>query len=227
VAAIMSGSALPSEPPARSRPLAQGYQGAVYLVDAPGGAVIVKTASGRGVLRSARRAMLRREHAVYQRLRGVTGVPACKGLDRSGDLLLEFIEGASLREARLAPPERERFFQRLLEVIQAVHCAGVAHGDLKRKDNILVGPGNQPYLIDFGTAVACPPGSGLLRRALFRQLRRMDLNAWVKLKYQRQGLDADPADLGYYRPTLAERFARLVRRAWRTATFRRWRKSGG
>ena len=27
-----------------------------------------------------------------------------------------------------------------------MHAAGVAHGDLKRKDNIIVGPGERPYL---------------------------------------------------------------------------------
>ncbi len=224
--------ALPSEtpveaPPARAgtwRLLASGYQGAVYLVEAPGGAVIVKKASGCSLLRAARRAMLRREHGIYQRLRGIAGVPECKGLEQGEHLLLEFIHGPSLRVAQPAPAERERFFAELRDLILAVHGAGVAHGDLKRKDNILMGPGNRPYLIDFGTAVACPPGAGLLRRLLFRQLRRMDLNAWVKLKYQRQNFEVDPADLQFFRPTLVERIARVVRRVWRAATFRRWRK---
>lgn len=208
-----------------ARRLGSGYQGEVYLIERPDGALIVKTPGGRGLLRMARRAMLRREHAIYQRLQGIVGVPECHGLAPDGSLLLEFIDGRSLREVTLAPAEREPFFEALRELIVAVHQAGVAHGDLKRKDNILVAAGNRPYLIDFGTAVAALPGAGFLRRFLFRQLRRMDLNAWVKLKYQRQGLPMDPADRAHYRPTSSEAVARVLRRAWRAATFRRWRKS--
>jgi predicted Ser/Thr protein kinase len=207
------------------RRLGSGYQGEVYLIDGPDGALIMKRPSGRGALRMVRRAMLRREHAIYQRLQGIAGVPECRGLAPDGSLLLEFIEGRSLREAALAPVERERFFAALRELITAVHRAGVAHGDLKRKDNILVAAGNRPYLIDFGTAVSALPGAGFLRRFLFRQIRRMDLNAWVKLKYQRQGVVMDAADQAHYRPTVSEAIARVLRRAWRAATFRRWRKS--
>lgn len=211
--------------PGESRVLARGYQGVVYLVDGPAGPVIVKKASGRGLLRAARRVMLRREHAIYQRLAGVAGVPGCRGLKPDGQLMLEFIRGSSLREAQPEPAQRERFFADLLALILALHGAGVAHGDLKRKDNILIGPGNRPYLIDFGTAVAAGPGAGPVRRLLFRQMCRVDLNAWFKLKYQRQGAKMDPADLQYYRPTLPERIARVVRRTWRKVTFRRWRNA--
>jgi len=223
-----SREALPSDPDAGqpSRLLGRGYQGAAYLRDTAAGQMIVKTATGNRILRAARRAMLRREHGIYQRLQGIAGIPRCAGLERGEDLLLEYIEGQSLRDAVLLPPERERFFAALLELIQAIHRAGVAHGDLKRKDNILVGPDHLPYLIDFGTAVSSPEGAGFLRRFLFRQLRRMDLNAWVKLKYQRQRIEMDPVDLQFHRPTVAERGARVVRRVWRKVTARRWRKAG-
>lgn len=169
--------------------------------------------------------MLRREFAIYRLLAGVTGVPRCLGLIAGEELVLEFVPGESLRQARLAPAERERLFAALLELISAVHGAGVAHGDLKRKDNILIGRDAKPYLIDFGTAVSAPPGAGWWRRLLYRQMCRVDLNAWVKLKYQRRIEAISPEDLRRFRPTLPERLARLVRRAWRTATLRRRRRS--
>lgn len=207
------------------RLLARGYQGVVYLVGTGDGRVIVKKPSGRGVVRSVRRLMLRREHGVYRRLAGVAGIPRCYGLREGDELVLEYIEGQSLRDARGSLPDRDAFFAALRGVIEAMHGAGVAHGDLKRKDNILIGPGGKPYLIDFGTAVTAPPGAGMLRRLLFRQLRRMDFNAWVKLKYQGVAGAMEPADRPYHRPTLPEDLARLVRRAWRSMTFRRLRKA--
>ena len=222
-------TAIPGDdgPPAPARParlLGRGYQGAVWLEDRPGGAVIVKRATGRGPALALRRAMLRREFAIYGRLHGIRGVPACHGM--SGDeLVLEFIDGQSLRETQPDAGRRESFFAELRELIESIHRAGVAHGDLKRKDNIFLGRDGRPYVIDFGTAIAASTDAGPLRRLLFRQLRRMDLNAWVKLKYQRQGVQISPEDDAMLRPTITERIARVVRRAWRSLTFRRLRKA--
>ena len=206
--------------------LGQGYQGAVYRVETAAGPVIIKRAIGRGLARAVRRAMLRREYGIYQLLSGVAGGPACRGLRNGEELVLDYVPGPSLREPGQPPGDRPRFFAELLDLIHALHRAGVAHGDLKRKDNILVGPGGRPVLIDFGTAVSAPPGAGPLRRWLFRQVRRMDLNAWVKLKYQRQELAMDPVDRRYHRPTWPEQAARVVRRAWRRLTLRAWRRTG-
>jgi predicted Ser/Thr protein kinase len=211
-------------PALASKLLGRGYQGAVWLEQRPAGPVIVKKAIGRGPARALSRAMLRREFAIYDLLRGIRGVPACHGLS-GNELVLEFIDGRSLREASPAPELRERFFAELLALIESIHRAGVAHGDLKRKDNIFLGRDGHPYVIDFGTAVSAPPGSGYLRRLAFRELCRMDLNAWVKLKYQRQGVPVAAGDEACLRPTAAERVARVVRRTWRAATFRRLRKA--
>jgi len=207
------------------RLLGRGYQGAVYLRERNGKTVIVKVPIGRGPARAARRAMLRREYRVYQRLAGIPGVPRCEGLAQGEQLLLEYVEGPSLREVELTGAARERFFDELLRLIRAMHAAGVAHGDLKRKDNILVGPDGTPYLIDFGTALTIEQRASAPRRWLFRQLRRIDINAWVKLKYQRHMPAMNVADALLYRPTLPERIARPLRRAWRTVTMRRTRKS--
>jgi serine/threonine protein kinase len=207
--------------------LGRGYQGEVRLLDTAAGPVIVKRPIGHGAARALRVAMLRRERAIYRRLDGVPGVPRCLAPPGAADdeLVLEYVAGPSLRDARLPAGERERFFSELLELIRAVHAAGVAHGDLKRKDNIIVGPGGRPYLIDFGTALVAPPDAGALRRRAVRHVQRMDLNAWFKLKYQRQRGAPDAADLEFYRPTLFEDFARTVRRAYRALTLRRARKA--
>ncbi|WKZ13267.1 MAG: hypothetical protein QY320_04635 [Gammaproteobacteria bacterium] len=220
-----SGTAKASGSLCEERQIAGGYQGVVYLVAGPDGVSIVKRPDGRGPMRALRRAMLRREHSIYQRLPGIAGIPACMGLGPDGELRLEFVRGASLRDAQPAPEQREQFFADLRDLILTMHRAGVAHGDLKRKDNILIASGGRPYLIDFGTAIAVSPQSGWLRCWVYRQMCRMDLNAWIKLKYRHQRADIDPADRVYDRPTLAERLARVVRQTWRLVTLRRWRNA--
>jgi serine/threonine protein kinase len=123
----------------------------------------------------------------------------------------------------MTPAAREHFFVALLALIRAVHRAGVAHADLKRKDNILVRAGGEPVLIDFGSALM--DGQGRVRRWLFRLACRTDLNAWIKLKYQRRYGQIALADRAYYQPTWPERTARVVREGWRRLTARRWRKA--
>ncbi|GIT35333.1 MAG: hypothetical protein Ct9H300mP4_16520 [Gammaproteobacteria bacterium] len=71
-------------------------------------------------------------------------------VDRRWSLILEFIEGDSYRKKEHILENRDQFFSHLLSLILSIHDAGVTHGDLKRKDNILIGDKNQPYLIDFG-----------------------------------------------------------------------------
>ena len=118
----------------------------------------------------------------------------------------------------------------LLATIEAMHGAGVAHGDLKRKDNIIVGSGERPYLIDFGIAVRRSASNGVFNRLVFARLQQMDLNAWVKLKYgrridpetERDVLSAE--DAAIYRPLLIERLARALRVPWQTITLRRPRQ---
>jgi serine/threonine protein kinase len=159
------------------------------------------------------------------RLIGIAGIPKCFGLQDGDRLLLEFIEGHPLKLSLGELEDRETFFAALLELLQAVHRVGVAHADLKRKENIIVTPAGLPYLIDFGSAVTCADGSGGLRRWVFRQACQIDLNAWVKHKYLGRFDEISSDDAPYYQPTIVERIVRPLRRIWRKVTARQWRKA--
>jgi predicted Ser/Thr protein kinase len=211
---------------ARGRELGSGYQASVQLVSTPAGDIVVKRPH-RGTLSWLWRYLLRREHSVYARLGGIAGIPRAYGLIGGEALALEYIAGPSLREHDAAIADRDRFFARLLATVLAMHAAGVAHGDLKRKHNVIVGADEQPYLIDFG--IACTR-DGPIGRLLFATFRQMDLNAWLKLKYGRR-IDAGGApgevsveDAALYRPLLIERLARAVRVPWQFVTLRRPRQ---
>jgi serine/threonine protein kinase len=212
------------------RALGSGYQASVRVYDTPLGSVVVKDPHRGGPLAGLWRHLLRREEAVYGRLNGIAGIPRSFGLVDGAYLALEYIEGHSLREHESRIADREAFFALLLATLKAMHGAGVAHADLKRKDNIIVGPGERPYLIDFGIAVRRSATSRLWNRLVFARAVQMDMNAWIKLKYGRRvDPGAEPgvlsaADAEVYRPLLLERIARAVRVPWQVITLRRPRQ---
>lgn len=206
--------------------LSRGYQGAVFLGGTGADRRVIKQAMGGRIARRLRVAMLRREHAAYGRVTGIPGIPRCYGLKDDGSLVLEYLAGEAYRETvPTLRDHRERFFRELRDQILAIHAVGVAHADLKRRGNILISPGGDPILLDFGSAVLRKPGGGWWNRFLFHQACRMDLNAWVKLKYRRQYHLLTPEDLQYYQPTVLEGMARAVRRVWRKLSGRRLRKA--
>jgi predicted Ser/Thr protein kinase len=212
------------------RELGSGYQASVQLYETSAGAMVVKRPHRGAPLGGVWRTLLRREQAVYARLRGIAGIPRSFGLIGGEYLALEYIAGPSLREHEPAIADREAFFAKLRATLDAMHAAGVAHGDLKRKDNIVVGAGERPYLIDFGIAVRRSATSAVWNKLVFARLVQADLNAWVKLKYGRR---VDPAaepgvlsvdDAAIYRPLWLERVARAVRVPWQLITLRRPRQ---
>jgi Phosphotransferase enzyme family len=123
---------------------------------------------------------LDREERAYRALAGAPGTPAFLArVDRQA-IALEYVAGRSLASFR--PGELEaRFFDRLDRLVRALHARGVAHGDLHRHD-VLSGPGDEPYLVDFSTSVVVSPSAGRLSRFLFRQLCRADLRSAAKLR---------------------------------------------
>lgn len=205
--------------------LSRGYQGAVYLRGEGDDLRVVKQAMGGRFARLLREAMLRREYAAYQRVAGIPGIPRCFGLQDDGSLILEYLPGEVYRETVPALKERERFFQLFHGQILALHAAGVAHADLKRRGNLLISPDGEPILLDFGSAILRNSRGGWWNRLLFREACRMDFNAWIKLKYRRRFDLVTADDRVYYQPTVIEGAARIVRRAWRKLTGRRFRKA--
>src|SRR5436190_20542517 len=193
-------------------PHARGYQGSVYKYEANGRRYVVKAALGAGLRGRLARWMLRREREIYRRLEGFAGSPRCHGLVAGRYLVLDYIDGVSLREARIA--DRKIFFDTLFEQIQELHRRGVAHADLKRRDNLLVVDGRLPCLIDFGAAAFRKPGFSPINHYLYRLAQRFDYNAWAKLKYRGRMEALTQEDRAYYGRTGIEIVARAIKRSY-------------
>jgi serine/threonine protein kinase len=188
----------------------RGYQGHVFFYKGEGGQrLIVKAPTGWWVNRFIRRIMLRNEYRVYSRLSHIEGIPRCLGLLDGSYLVLEFIDGIPVRKAEIQ--DRGFFFEALLNLIKRLHKAGVAHTDLKKKDNILVVQGRKPYLIDFGVAVVKKQGFAPINSYLYNTARKFDLNAWVKLKYDGKFEDVSEEDSRYYNRTVIEKVSRWIK----------------
>ncbi len=61
------------------------------------------------------------------------------------------LEKVCMREGRMEPDGAMDILFQLLETLEAVHAKGIIHRDIK-PNNILLSPGGQAYLIDFGSA---------------------------------------------------------------------------
>ena len=157
--------------------------------------------------------MAAQEYEVYKQLAGFPGSPRCYGLLRDRYLILEYIDGVPFRTAKVT--DARAFFDRLLELIKELHRRGIAHTDLKRKDNLLVVEGRTPYLIDFGAAMTYKPGFAPINHCLYELARKFDLNAWVKLKYRGKFENLPAADRAYYNRTWIEKIARVIKKRYK------------
>jgi RIO-like serine/threonine protein kinase len=127
-----------------------------------------KNAVTRGLLAPS---LVKREFAVLRHLEGIPGIPKAYAVVEKRALLLEYIEGRTINKFK--PGELpDRVFQRLCELVRAMHARGVVHLDLRQRKNILIA-GEQPWLIDFANA---------WKGKLSATLRAVDESALLKFK---------------------------------------------
>ena len=146
------------------RPLARGGQSEVHLArdHATGERVVVKLLrSAPGESAEARRRLLQEltamrglAHPHVVRLRDVHALPGRYAL------VLDHVDGPTLAEALRSGPLHPRRVGRIaldvLDALETVHRRGVVHRDVK-PDNILLAPGGEALLADFGIAAALDP----------------------------------------------------------------------
>ncbi len=174
--------------PGLVRVLKSDVLGRVELLDGPRGLVVRRVASGGPAPGSGAlaRALARRERAALVELEGLAEVPRLlSGADYAGApsadgtvpraetvLLRTWIEGQPLYAASELPRD---YFERLEELVRALHERGVCHNDLHKEANVLVGADGRPGLIDFQLASV-----HRRRGALFASRAREDLRHVAK-----------------------------------------------
>ncbi|MFQ5876959.1 MAG: lipopolysaccharide kinase InaA family protein [Acidobacteriota bacterium] len=154
------------------------------------------------------RLQIRREARALDRLRGVPGVPRCYGRVGRFGLLMEGVDGERItRWCRFRAGRTARMFEDLTRLVAEIHARGVAHIDLRKRDNILITADGRPYVIDFNASV-CLDGRTRVGRILSRLLRAVDESAVLKWKARLSPDLLTPAECRRHR-----RMSRL-RRLW-------------
>ena len=192
--------------------LGRGYQGNTYIFSEYGRRLVIKAPQGKGPAAFIRRQMISNEFKVYSRLSRMEGIPVCHGLLENRYLVLEFVDGVPIKDSPLS--DRTYFSRVLLRLIKEMHQAGVAHGDLKKKDNILVVNGRHPILLDFGVAIIRKKGLAPINHFLFNLFRKFDFNAYIKVKYRKRWDRINEDDQQYYQRTMIEKMAGWIKRSY-------------
>jgi RIO-like serine/threonine protein kinase len=175
------------------RVLKRDALGRVELVREGGGRAIRRVACGGRVPGSAlvARYLLERERRALAALAGLDGVPELRGGARADLLLRSFVPGVGLHEATWLPRD---FFERLEELVRAVHASGVCHNDLHKEQNVLVREDGSPALVDFQLASV-----HVRRGRSFESRCREDLRHVAKTR-RRYELRGRPRPRGETRP---------------------------
>jgi RIO-like serine/threonine protein kinase len=175
---------------------------------------IVKDFSQLGFLyrNTAGRFLVWREAKAYRHLRGMEGTPEFFRVIDGLALVIEEIPGRSLENAYRDLTLPGSFIKELEGIVNRIHGRGMAHCDLKREANILLGVDGRPHIIDWGAAILEREFRFYPLNLIFRRFLKDDLMAVVKLKLVHipeavSGMEK----AGYYHRGPAESFVRRIR----------------
>lgn len=96
------------------------------------------------------RALARREARALERAAAVEGVPRLIEMRGRYRLVLERVDGTPLADWTEPPPASAA--ARLAAIVEALHRAGVAHGDLHHRD-VLIDADGTVHVVDLATAL--------------------------------------------------------------------------
>ncbi len=187
----------------------KGFQSSVYEVDWKGKRAAVKDFSKLPPLFRIFIApiLVKREVKALRHLDGTPGIPRFFGQIDRLSFAIELIEGqpvSGIHKGEM-PPE---VFGRMAKVVAAMHERGVAHGDLKRRSNLLLTPQNEIFIIDFAAAIVA---RGPISTKLMRAVAEVDDKSLPRLKkFVAPELLTDDDKWKLENPTRLEKWARKL-----------------
>jgi RIO-like serine/threonine protein kinase len=127
-------------------------------------------------------------------------------------LVLEEISGRNIEGLENEGGLSEEFFDLLKDLVKNVHRRGLAHCDLKRAPNILLGHDDRPYLVDWSASISEREFRVFPLNRIYKRFLQDDLNAITKMKLRLcpQGVSPEEARR-YFHKSRAEEMIRSVR----------------
>ncbi len=167
------------------------------------------------------RRLMRHEANLFELAKGIEGIPRCLGTWGKTGIVHDYVEGRPLTKGDQVEDE---FFPRLWKLLDELHARDIAYVDLEKRENVIRGDDEQPYLIDFQISWHLPAnrgGSTWPARKLLSILQASDryhlLKHWRRMRPDQ--LDDKMLDASYRAPF----WIAWHRTLFRPVThFRRW-----
>ena len=115
-------------------------------------------------------------------MKALEGVPRFYNVIDGLAIIVEEIPGKNIEGLEKENPLEETFFYDLRQLIEKVHARGLAHCDLKRAPNILIGDNGKPYIVDWSAAVSKSEFRFFPFNTIYRRFLEDDFNAVTKIK---------------------------------------------
>jgi serine/threonine protein kinase len=131
---------------------------------------------------TAGRFLIWREARAYRELKGMEGVPALYRVMDGIALVVEEIPGKSLEDLEQEKKLPPTFFDELQALVVRFHCRGIAHCDLKRAANTLLGDDGHPYIVDWAASIGEAEFRFPIVRLIYQRFLLDDQMAVIKLK---------------------------------------------
>ena len=128
------------------------------------------------------RFLVRREAKAYTKLQNLRGIPTLYRVIDGLALVIEEIPGIDLGRIKKASQLPEGFFDVLKELVEKYHERGLAHCDLKRAGNIILGHDGFPYIIDWAAVIFRSEFKIFPLNHIYRRFIQDDYNAITKRK---------------------------------------------
>ena len=185
---------------------------ALWIVEEDGVRAVVKDFSANGFLfcHVIGRFLVWREAKALRRLKGVQGVPVLYRIVDGIALIMEKIPGRNLEEVEREQSMPKAFFDEMKDLVDRFHQRGVAHCNLKRAPNTLVGPDNTPYIIDWGAAIFHSEFRVFPLHLVYRRFLQDDYMAIIKQKLRHCPEAVSPEESACY--SRQSRMELLIRR---------------
>ena len=163
--------------PSNTRPI-------LRVVDENGKRAVVKDFSVNGFLyrNIAGRFLVWREKKAYEKLDGIKGIPIFYRSINGLAIVIEELRGKKLKAFHKTIGIPEKFYSDLYDLLNTIHSAGLAHCDLKRTPNIIVGDDGRPYIVDWAASISRSEFRFFPLSLIFKRFVRDDMDAILKLK---------------------------------------------
>jgi serine/threonine protein kinase len=178
-----------------------GTRPTIWIVEEKGVRAVVKDFSTSKFLfrNTVGRFLVWRESKAYGKMKNLAGIPNLYRIIDGLALVMEEIPGSNLEEIEDKMEIPQAFFDALKDLVAAFHKRGLAHCDLKRAPNTLLGNDGFPYIIDWGASISERAFRLFPLNLIYRRFLRDDYMAIIKIKLRHTPGAVTPKEREFYR----------------------------